>query len=82
MNEKKLAKSKRDCKIAGVCGGIGEYFDIDPTIVRLVWAICTCVAGSGILLYIVAALILPEGTDVPGAPQPRKDDNDPNIIDM
>lgn len=47
--------------ISGVCGGIGEYFNIDATVIRLVWAILTfCGFGSGILIYIIAAVIIPE----------------------
>ena len=58
--QKRLYKSQTDKKICGVCGGIAEYFGIDPTLVRLVWAIFVCCAGTGILAYILAALILPE----------------------
>lgn len=47
--------------ICGVCGGIGEYFKIDPTVIRLIWAILTfCSIGSGIIVYIIAAIIMPE----------------------
>ena len=45
-------------KICGVCAGIAEYFDIDPTIVRLIWAAVTLAGGSGILIYIIAALVM------------------------
>ncbi|MCF2705450.1 PspC domain-containing protein [Enterocloster clostridioformis] len=44
--------------LCGVCGGIGEYFNIDPTIVRLIWAIFAC-SGPGIIAYFVAAIIIP-----------------------
>ncbi len=57
---RKLVKSQ-DRKICGVCGGIAEYFGIDPTIVRLVWALAVLFAGTGVLAYIIAALIMPEG---------------------
>lgn len=47
--------------ICGVCGGIGEYFNIDPTVVRLLWAILTAGGfGSGLLVYIIAAIVVPE----------------------
>ena len=47
--------------ISGVCGGIGEFFGIDPTVIRLIWAILTfCGLGSGILVYIIAAVVIPE----------------------
>ena len=61
--EKKLTKSATNRKIAGVCGGIAEYFGIDPTIVRLIWAVCVAFAGTGLLLYVIAALVMPESSD-------------------
>jgi phage shock protein C len=59
MNNKRLHKSSVDCMICGVCGGIAEYFDIDPTLVRLVWAAITILGGAGIWAYIIAAIIMP-----------------------
>ena len=53
-------KSNKDKKIAGVCGGLAEYLKMDPTIVRLIWALFVVFAGSGILAYIVCALVIPE----------------------
>ena len=53
--EKKLYRSNTNKMLCGVCGGIGEYFNIDPTIVRLIWAIFIC-SGPGILAYFIAAL--------------------------
>lgn len=58
--EKRLYRSKKDQIIAGVCGGLGEYFDIDPTIIRLLWLLSIFVFGVGIFLYIIAAIIIPE----------------------
>ncbi len=57
--EKRLTKS-RDKVLSGVCGGFAEYFGIDPTIVRILWVIFCCGGGSGVLAYIIAALIMPE----------------------
>ena len=57
--EKKLTKSATNRKIAGVCGGIAEYIGIDPTWVRLGLAALCIFAGTGILAYIIAALIMP-----------------------
>ncbi|MDD6214011.1 MAG: PspC domain-containing protein [Firmicutes bacterium] len=57
---KKLYKSQTDRKICGVCGGIAEYFNIDSTIVRLIWAILVFCFGTGILAYIIAALVMPD----------------------
>lgn len=60
MNEKKLYKSSTDKKLAGVCGGIAEYFNIDSTLVRLGWVLFSLLGGSGLLVYIIAALIMPD----------------------
>ena len=59
---KKLYKSNNRM-IYGVCAGVAEYFGIDPTIVRLIWA-ALALSGTGILLYIVAAIVMPENLDV------------------
>lgn len=58
--KKKLYKSITEKKISGVCGGIAEYFEIDVTIVRLAWVLFTVLGGSGIIAYIIAALVMPE----------------------
>ncbi|MBQ2901070.1 MAG: PspC domain-containing protein [Agathobacter sp.] len=58
--EKRLYKSKENRMLDGVCGGIAEYFNIDPTIVRLAWAIFSLAGGSGVLAYIIALIIIPE----------------------
>ncbi len=60
--KKKLYKLEQGKMLDGVCGGIAEYFAIDPTIVRVAWAIFSCCGGSGILAYIVCALIMPRKT--------------------
>lgn len=62
MEPKKLYRSTKDKMLCGVCGGIGEYFGIDATIIRLIWAILAC-SGTGILVYILAAIIIPIGPD-------------------
>lgn len=59
---KKLFKSSVDKKISGVCGGLAEYFDVDSTLVRLIWVIVTLCGGAGLLAYIIAALIIPSQT--------------------
>lgn len=56
---KKLYKSNDNKMIDGVCAGIAEYFGIDPTIVRLAWVVFCALGGSGILAYIIAAIIIP-----------------------
>ena len=56
---KKLYKSNTNKMLEGVCGGIAEYFGIDPTIVRLAWVVFCALGGSGLLAYIIAAIIIP-----------------------
>ena len=58
--EKKLRKSSTNRMLAGVCGGVAEYLDVDPTVVRLIWAGVTILGGAGILAYIATAIIMPE----------------------
>ena len=57
--EKRLYKSNRNKMIDGVCGGVAEYFNLDPTLVRLGWGVFCALGGSGILAYIIAAIIIP-----------------------
>jgi len=57
---KKLHKSQTDKKLCGVCGGLAEYFNIDPTLVRLLWILFSIAGGAGLLAYIIAAIIMPE----------------------
>ena len=59
-NPRKLYRSNTDRMLCGVCGGIGEYLNIDPTLIRLIWAVLAC-SGTGILVYILAAVIIPQG---------------------
>lgn len=59
MAAKRLYRSNVSKMIGGVCGGIAEYFDIDPTIVRLIWAFAFLWGGFGLLAYIVAWIIIP-----------------------
>ena len=64
MKTKKLYKSKDNKIFFGIVGGIGEYFDIDPTILRIIWALVAVVSGfaPGVLLYIIAIFLIPENT--------------------
>ena len=57
---KQLCKSNTNRKIAGVCGGIGEYFGIDPTLVRLGFVALSLLGGGGLAAYIIASIIMPE----------------------
>lgn len=58
---KRLYKSYRNRMVCGVCGGIGEYFDIDPTLVRIAFLLFGFLGGSGLLLYIACAIVMPNG---------------------
>ena len=58
--EKRLYKSNKNKVLDGVCGGIAEYFNIDSTLVRLGWVVFCALGGSGLLAYIIAALIMPD----------------------
>ena len=58
---KRLVRSINDRKLAGVCAGVADYFDIDPTIVRVLWLLATLVPGPNILVYIILWIAVPEG---------------------
>ena len=61
---KKLYRKNEGKILLGVCAGLADYLAMDPTVVRLLWVLFTCVGGSGILAYIVCAIIMPvEGTN-------------------
>jgi len=66
MPQKRLCRSRTEKMIAGVCGGIAEYLDVDPTIVRIVWVLVAFLAGTGILLYLILWVIMP--LDAPASP--------------
>lgn len=61
---KRLYRIEEGRMLFGVCGGIAEYFNIDPSLVRIGWVLLTFAAGTGILAYIIAAIILPEKSRV------------------
>lgn len=61
MSDKRLYRSSVNYMLTGVCGGIAEYFNIDPTLVRLAWVIFTCASfGTGILAYIISSIVIPK----------------------
>ena len=62
LKGKKLYRSTRHRMLLGVCGGLGEYFGVDPTIIRLVWVVVSIVTGifAGIVVYLIAAVVIPE----------------------
>lgn len=61
--KKRLYKSNKDKKVDGVCGGIAEYFDVDSTLIRLAWVLFCFFGGSGLLAYLIAAIIIPRQPD-------------------
>jgi len=65
----KLYRSEKDKMVGGVCGGLGEYFGIDSTIVRLIFALIVIYGGSGLILYIILWIVLPSESNVKDAPE-------------
>ncbi len=63
---KKLYRSRKERVIGGVCGGIGVYFGIDPTLARIIWVAATLLGGAGIIAYIVAWIVIPEEPKIEG----------------
>ena len=61
--QKKLYRSKSDRVLVGVCGGVAEYFNIDPTVVRVIWAVASVFAFAGVLAYAVCAFVITEKPD-------------------
>lgn len=59
--QKRLVRSTNDRKVAGICAGVADYFDMDPTIVRVVWLLATLIPGPNVLVYIVMWIAVPEG---------------------
>ena len=58
--DKKLYLSDTNKKIGGVCGGIGEYFQVDPTLIRLAWVLLIFLGGTGLLAYFIAWIVMPQ----------------------
>lgn len=59
MEEKRLYKSNKNRMLDGVCGGLAEYFGLDPSLVRLGWVVFCLLGGSGIIAYVIAMIIIP-----------------------
>lgn len=60
----RLYRSTRNRKIAGICGGIGEYLNVDPSLIRIIWLLITFAFGVGILLYLICWIVLPEDREL------------------
>src|SRR5713101_4565374 len=58
---KRFVRSTNDRKVAGVCAGVADYFDMDPTLVRILWALATLIPGPNIIAYLVIWIAAPEG---------------------
>ena len=71
---KRLYRSRKERMLGGVCGGIAEYFEVDPTLVRLAWVLFTFAGGAGIIAYIIAWIIVPEAPV--DAEKSKKNDDD------
>ncbi|HEC21353.1 MAG TPA: PspC domain-containing protein [Chloroflexi bacterium] len=67
--KKKLYRSRTERMIAGVCGGLAEYLNVDPVLIRLAFVLVTLSNGAGLLLYLILALIMPEEPAPDSAPQ-------------
>jgi phage shock protein PspC (stress-responsive transcriptional regulator) len=65
MSERRLMRSTRERKIAGVAGGVAEYFELDPSLVRVAWVVAAIFGGFGLLVYVILWIVLPEGDQVP-----------------
>ena len=61
--QKKLYRSKSNRVLLGVCGGVAEYFNIDPTVIRVIWAVTSIFAFAGVVAYAVCAFVIPEKPD-------------------
>lgn len=68
---KRFYKSRTDKKLAGVCAGVAEYFEVDPTLVRLLWVVFTFAGGAGIIAYIIAAIVMPDAPLVSKSTRPK-----------
>ena len=66
--EKRLQRSRTDKMVGGVCGGLAEYFGIDPTVVRVLWVVITLLGGAGLLLYVILWIIMPLESAAPLPP--------------
>jgi phage shock protein C len=66
---KRLYRSRKERMLGGVCGGLGEHIDVDPTVIRLIWAVITLLTiGTGLLVYLIAWIIIPEEPGESGIP--------------
>ena len=62
--DKRLYRMKEGRMVCGVCAGIAKYYNLDPTVVRVVWAVASCFYFAGVIAYVAAALIIPEESNL------------------
>lgn len=72
---KRLYRSRTERMIGGVCGGLGEYFNIDPTLVRLLFVVFALTGGSGLLAYLIFLIVVPEEPEDVSQPAPVVDES-------
>jgi phage shock protein C len=75
-NYKRLYRSKDERMISGVCGGLGKYFNVDPTLIRLLFVIAAAAGGPGLIAYIILAIVVPEEPESSVAPPPSSPETD------
>jgi len=80
--EKKLYRSQKDRMIGGVCGGLGEYFGIDPTIVRLLFVFFSLTGGPGLIAYLIFLIVVPDQSSAVSSPRPSEERVDPDKIEV
>jgi len=66
--QKRLRRSRTEKMIGGVCGGLGEYFNVDPTIIRVLWVAITLLGGAGVIAYLILWIVMPLEPPTPPAP--------------
>ena len=65
MSNKRLYRTENNQKmLCGVCGGIAEYFEVDPTLIRVAWVIAACMGSLGVWAYVICAVIMPKKSDI------------------
>ncbi|MBN1320079.1 MAG: PspC domain-containing protein [Thermoleophilia bacterium] len=66
--QKRLRRSRTEKMLGGVCGGLGEYFNVDPTIIRVLWVVITLLGGAGVIAYLILWVVMPQEPPAPLAP--------------
>ena len=69
--QKKLVRPKEGAMIGGVCAGIARYFELDATLIRVLWVLMVCLAGTGLLAYLVCWIVIPPEDSAPPATPPQ-----------